>query len=1155
VSDLRPQPLGSGVRDPVPGEKIGDYEVIGPIARGGMATVLAVRDLRTNKRLGLKLLLPFKQYRQEGGPSERNEETQSRFRREFRALSRLHHPNVLRVYEWGLYGDRPWYTMDLITGHDLRVEAERLQALPPEERYARIGDILRQAARALAYIHERGLVHRDVTPGNLMISTDGAVKIMDFGVVKETDTELTGVGELIGTVAYMAPEQISGEAVDPRTDLYSLGAVLYLMCTGKRPFSAHTIHGFMEKHLNTRPRPPHELEPTVPEWLEEICLRLLEKAPGDRFASAHHLLHVLGDKSSGEDLEGRWPPFTVGRTSVRARIQDAIEDLASGRPGQVILLSGQIGLGKSRLLELAEQQARRRGLPVAIGRCRLQDRPFGAFATIYRAIRTAEAPALLEQVFRGDEGSRIERYPVLAAFRELVVAKAPIVLLVDDVDRADPATTELLVYLIRNTLELAHESVLFVLTHGGEDARILAQLESLPPVEPFELTPLDAAEVEELVVSILGNEPAVLGLAERLAREGDGTPAFVADMLRGLLDDGLIVQERTGAWRLTADAAQITQSRLPMPASLRQALQDRISPLPPDAIGVARVLAVARRRIDFDVLVEATRFEGRVDEERVIEALDELADAELVDEHRSADQEAIELAQGRFREVLLENVSPHELQDLHRRLGEAIERHHRAQLGTVVEELAYHFEYASLWTKAYRYFVWSAQRHLQRSLFQESLGLLERALHLEPKARVWLTLDDADRQLAEVWLATSRARHGLGQLEAAVDATTEAQRLAKLVRDPKLESNVATELGTQLRQQGRSEEAEVQLQVAVKGAEEAGDQTLLPAPLYELGGSRWSRGDLAGAEQHWRRSLQLAQQVGDERAQGRGYNGLAVLAICRGQSLEARRLLEQSVTVFERLGMLAPLVVARANLIELYTNTGILRKALSLADRTVSQAEEASFPQGIALGKGWRARVLVILGRVEEAEREAGEALTVIRRLGIRDDEVTILYALAEVAMARGQPAAIERATRQLVEALEIQDTEGTLSEARALRATALVALGRTAEARSLLAEACPRSELWPHVQVRVDLALGRALGALGERPAAQQKLQRAQAVSEANGFRTFQLAAHTASLEVVEDPSVRARHLRIAAGLARSLAANLPKDEADRFLAHHGIT
>lgn len=1143
MDERRPTPLASPHLEPEPGHRIGEYEVVEHLARGGMATVYAVRDVRTGETLALKLLQSV----------DRADETQARFRREFRALSRLHHANVLRVYEWGLHGARPWYTMELLEGHDLRHEAEALQAVDPAERYSRIRTILVEVARALAYVHDRGLVHRDVTPGNVMVLRDGAVKLMDFGVVKEeAGNEMTAVGELIGTVAFMAPEQITGEAVDARADLYSLGAVLYLLLTGKRPFTAHTIHGFMEKHLNVRPRPPRELDPTVPGELEEICLRLLEKAPQDRYASASHLLHVLGDAGSGDDLEDRWPPRTVGRTSLKARLREALDEIASGRKGQAVLLTGPLGQGKTRMLELAEQHARRLGLPVAIGRCRVADRPFGAFATVYRALRgEGPAQALLEQVFRAsDDGRSWERYPILQAFRELVVDSAPLLLVLDDIDRADPATVELLVYLVRNTLELAGEPVLFLLGHDGTEHRIRDQVEVLPPVEAVELAPLGASEVEELVMSVIGSGPAASALAARLHEEGSGSPAFTADMLRGLVDDGLIVEDDTGVYRLTVDAASITRSQLPMPASLRQALTDRLAPLSPDAVALGRVLALSRRRLELDALVAAAPFP----EDRVMEALDALVDAEIVVEARAGDREQVELSHGRFREVLAEGRAPDDLARGHRRLGEALERHHRGEIGQVVEELAHHFERAGLAPKAYQYLVSTAQRHLQRSLYQEALAFLDRAVAMEPQARPYMVLDDADRRLSEVHLAQSRARYGLGQLAEAVEAVTRAQALARLVRDPGLESRVAAELGTQLRQQGRRKEAEAQLVAAVQHAEQSGDHTLLPAPLYELGGLLWSTGDLASAEQHWKRCLQIAQQVGDERAQARGYNGLAILAICRGQSMDARRWLEQSATVFERLGMLGPLVIARTNLIELYSHTGVLRKALSLADRTLAQADEVGYPQGMALGRGWRSRVLLMLGRPDEAEREGLDCLRLVERLGNREDEAFALSNLVLVAFGKEASAEALARVEALLGVLAIHDHEGILPEAQAWHATALAGLGRVDEARAVLERQAARPELWPHVQVRVDLATGKALGLLGEPDRARSALQRALSASEANGFRYFQLAAHLALGQVVDDASVRDRHGRVAAGLGRSLAANLPKEDADRFLLAHGI-
>lgn len=1120
-------------RDPRPGDLVGPYEVLGPIARGGMATVFAARDTRDGSEVALKLLLPVV-----GG-----DEGRSRFRREFRALSRLHHPNVLQVYDSGLWGDRPWFSMEHLKGSDLRAEVDRLRMLPPDERYRRIEDVLVQVARALAYIHDHGLVHRDITPRNVWLQPDGVVKVMDFGVVKEPGHELTVVGEVVGTVAYMAPEQISAESLDARADLYSLGAVLYLMLTGRRPFSAHTIHGFMEKHLREVPRPPTEVDPTVPSHLSAICLRLLEKDPAARYASAHHLLHVLGD-ARGEEEVDHWPPRTVGRTLLKARIREALDQVAAGQGGTALLMSGPSGFGKSRLLELGESWARRRGLVVARGRCRLQDRPFGAFVGIYRELAHEGAPPLLKEVFGSADDKVWERYQVVSAFRELVVQRAPCVIVLDDLERADPATIELLQYLVRNTLELTREPVLFLLGHESPEASVRRQLEAASGVESWELGPLDAAEVEELVLAVLDSSPASLALAHRIHQETGGSPAFVSDMLRGLVEDGLIVQEDEG-WVLTVGENEITRSRLPMPASLRQALQERLAPLSPIALETGRWIALSRRKIDLDVLVACVPHP----EDLVMEALDELLDAEIVEEDRTDELETVELSHGRFRDVLLESLSPKERREAHRRMGEALERQYRRRPGAVVEELAHHFEQAGLAVKAYAYLLQTATRHLHRSLFEESLVFLDRALAMEPTARPQMVLDEADRRLAEVHLARAQARHHLGQLDAGLESTRVAQQLAAEVGDTRLRSRVAFELGAQLRQQGRLEEAERHLREAIAHAEEEGDQSLLPHPLYQLGGLAWGRRDIEAAEQHWKRSLQIATRIGDERAQGYGYNGLAILAICRGRSMEARKHLETSAEYFERLGMLGPLVIARVNLVELYFNTGLLRNALELAERTLAQSREVHHLHGVALGLAWRAQILAALGRRDDAWADALEALRLVRRLAAREDEVLVLTILVRIHFGRLDYQAALNTTDELMPLLVEYDHEGIAAQVVAWRARALAHLGRHDEAGAVLATPTITGAQWPHVAIRTDLAVGRALRVMQRPVEAREALQRALSLAEANGFRWFQLLAHDMLARIVPDHVARERHRRVSRALARSLAANLPRADAERFL------
>ncbi len=1101
-----------------------------------MATVLAVRDTRDGAEVAMKLLLPL----------ELEEEARSRFRREFRALSRMSHPNVLKVHEWGLLGDRPWFTMERLQGTDLRDAVETWKDLPPEERFERAQHTVQQVARALAYIHDRGIIHRDVTPGNIWISPDGDTKLMDFGVVKELEgAEHTSIGEVVGTVAYMSPEQINGDDIDARADLYSLGAVLYLLITGQRPFKAHTIHGFMEQHLNATPRPPHELEPSVPEHLEEICLRLLQKNPAARFASASHLLHVLGDSTREEDLDDQWPPRTVGRTRVKSRVQDALASLATEGKGGALLITALTGFGKTRLLELGESWARQRGIPTGSGRCRSHDRPFGAFVGIYRDLRGDDTPEILQEVFGSKDDKHWERYQVISAFREMVLRHGPCVVVVDDLECAEPATLELLLYLIRNTLELAKEPVLFLMGHEMPEGVVRRKIEELSVVQTLSLEALDAAEVEELVLSVVEAGPASLALADRIHRESGGSPAFISDMLRGLLDDGTIVS--TGStYQLTLAANQITQSKLPMPASLRQALKDRIAPMSAHALETGRVIALARRRLDLDVLVEAST----LDEDLVMEALDELIDAQIVEEERTEEHDLVELSHSRFRDVLLEPLSDEERASRHRRMGEVLEREHRHHIGVVVQDLAFHFEEAGVAAKAFAYLLQTSKRLLHRSLYEESLVFLGRALQMELEARPGMLLDQADRELAEVHLHRAQARFHLGQLDEAVQATRQAQELAEELRDARLRSRVAYELGVQLRSQGNSEEAEVHLREALQLADDTGDQTLLPGPMYQLGGILWGRGDLAGAEHLWKQCLYIATRLGDERAQGHGYNGLAILALCRGLSMDARKHFEESAARFERLGMLSPLVISRVNLVELYLNTGRLKKAIALADRTVSQSKEVHHQHGVALGLAWRAHALLTIGRPADALIDATEALRLVRKLKARADEVVTLAIMVRIHFAQGDHELARQRVETLIPMMDHHDLEGIAPQVIAWQARAAAGAGAIELANQLLDGIEKPAGQWPHVSTRANLSHGRALRILGRHDDARQILQEALSTAEANGYRYFQLLAHNELARCLGDESASALHNRVARATSRSLAANLGRDDAKRFLA-----
>ncbi|MFZ5475250.1 MAG: protein kinase domain-containing protein [Myxococcota bacterium] len=1133
--------------EPRPGIRIGGWEIDRVVGRGGMATVYGATDVETGQRRALKLM-------NAGGPVE---EVERRFRREFRALSRLQHPNITQVFDWGTWEGRPFFVMELVEGVDLRTLVERWQVDSPPDRFEVTRSIVVQAARALEFVHLRGLVHRDVTPSNIMLLPDGRVKLMDFGVVKENDTtELTAHGELLGTVAYIAPEQISGERIDARTDLYSLGAVLYLLLTGRRAFNARTLAGYLDKHLHRPPRPPRELVPNVPRVLEEVCLRLLQKEPSERFASATHLLHVLeGADHRPLTLDpAEWPPVLAGRHEEIAAITNAIGACRDG-VGGVVLIEGGAGLGKTRLARLALETARRCGVPALRVRARATGNPLDAYARVYAALREEglPAPPLLQRIFEQGEGAA-ERYALFTAFREMVANTRPRVIAVDDLQFADPGSIELVEYLIRNTLALSKEPILWVLTRspGVQDVALEgiasgSRTEVAPTV--LSLRPLTSVAVEELLASILPDGDATRALARRLHREGEGNPAFIGEMVRGLIDDALI-RTVDGERRLLLTAEEIPRATLPIPRTVREALLERLNALSDGARQVADVLAVARQEMTLGLLVDASE----LDETTVLGALDELVEAGLVRERRVETEDHFDFATSRTRDLLYGEI-PHPRRRLvHRRIGESLERRFRRRVNLVVEALATHFEQGEVPGKAYPYLLRAGQRLLDRSFVAEALRYFERALAIEPDAREYITLDEADRLLAEVMLLRAEALDHLGRWSDALPDLTRAQTLARELASDALASRAATALGFAARHAQDNAVAAERLLEALALAEKAGDAILRVMPLNGMAGLLWMGGDLEGARRYWVELLAVGESTRDERALGYGYNGLGLVALCKGQSAEARRCFEQSAEVFERLGLLAPLATARVNLVEIHHFTGNLRRGLELAERTFVQARETHHPMGMARGRHHKALLLVDLGRLEQGMEEAREALAMVRALDHKEDELSTLVGLLRAAWALGDHDEVRKGLREAGELLDKFDPEGFAPIIHAWRARVAAMDDDEPLAHLHLQRALEATGTrWPYQECRLDLVLARVYAAMGNPAEATRRAEAAVRRADACGFRFYALKGHRIAANHSTDEAAVARHRRVADALARSLAANLAREDAERFLLQEG--
>jgi serine/threonine-protein kinase len=277
-----------------------------------------------------------------------------RFEREVAALSKLNHPGVVRVLGHGVHQERPYLVMEHIEGIDLRVYAPKLHQRAPAERYARVRTFGRLLAEALAHMHSQSLVHRDVKPSNVLVADDGRVVLTDFGVVKDLeDPDITAAGTVIGTVAFAAPEQMVGERIDPRTDLFGLGATLYYLLTQRRPFE-----GAEQRAQAAQPPPPSRFDPGIPADLEAVVLRLMAPRPQHRYADARQAAAALAaGRAEGITLAGRQEALdAVARALGRARQGVAV----------VVRPRGPLGAGKGWLAEMVRYNARRSGIPVYV---------------------------------------------------------------------------------------------------------------------------------------------------------------------------------------------------------------------------------------------------------------------------------------------------------------------------------------------------------------------------------------------------------------------------------------------------------------------------------------------------------------------------------------------------------------------------------------------------------------------------------------------------------------------------------------------------------------------------------------------------------------------------------------------------------------------
>jgi tRNA A-37 threonylcarbamoyl transferase component Bud32/HEAT repeat protein len=334
---------GDATKPRIP-EKLGRYQIINEIARGGMGVVYRARDPKLGRVVALKVLLAG-----EGA----GRETIARFIREARSAAGLKHPGIVQVHDFGETGGQHYFTMDYVEGRPLDRVAEAGE-LPPR----RALEVILSVARALEFAHERGIIHRDLKPANILVTADGTPVLTDFGLAKEVgDTGLSMTGTIFGTPAYMSPEQAQGRSaeIDGRSDVYSLGSVLYELLTGMQPFSGETIYDVITQVITVDPPPPAVVNRELDADLSTICLKALEKEPFRRYQTIGEMADDIQSHLSGGAISAR--PLGAGEKLVRAARKNArviAWALGAAAAAAVLALGAWALFGRDRLDEFAE---------------------------------------------------------------------------------------------------------------------------------------------------------------------------------------------------------------------------------------------------------------------------------------------------------------------------------------------------------------------------------------------------------------------------------------------------------------------------------------------------------------------------------------------------------------------------------------------------------------------------------------------------------------------------------------------------------------------------------------------------------------------------------------------------------------------------------
>jgi tetratricopeptide (TPR) repeat protein len=761
-----------------------------------MGEVYRARDLRLRREVAIKVLPPH---------LTADDDARERLEREAIAAAALDHPFICKVFEIGEHADALFVVMELIPGETLQSRLAAA-ALPWDEGLRIAGEI----AEALEAAHARHIVHRDLKPGNIMLTPQQRVKVMDFGLAKQLSGEgeltaatgaraLTEHGTRLGTPDYMSPEQAVGDTVDERSDLFSFGIVLCEMLTGIHPFRRASSSLTLRAILQDPPVIQTADSREVPGQAAMLLRRLLAKTPAERHATISEVRRDLGKlaastevstvsaSSSAPDPRRAVRPL-IGRDAERAELLKRLDAAAAGQ-GSVVFIGGEAGIGKTRLIEELATAARTRGFMSLVGHCYEMEgsAPYVPFIEMLEYSARVLPPSTFRHAL-GESASEVaklmpelrrvfpdipkpvdlppeqQRRFLFNAYREFVERASrmtPLAIVLEDLQWADEPTVLLLQHIAQTVSTVP---LLIVGTYRDVEldatrpfGRGLETLVRQRQATRMALRRLPIGSVESMLSALSGHAPPS-SLTKVIFNETEGNPFFVEEVFQHLVDEGALF-DANGAWQ-----SELKVETLQVPDSVRLIIGRRLDRL---SEPTRRVLTTAALigRVFSSSLLEALEAEP----DTVLEAMEEAERAHLVVPESTGREPRYRFAHEPIRQTLADGLSLLRRQRLHVRIGDAIERVYAGAVEKHAPALAHHFNHAGGAAdieKTVKYLTLAAEQARAAAAHEESLARVDDALALLE--------GESGGRVARLHMLRARALSNLGRPREALAAYDQA---------------------------------------------------------------------------------------------------------------------------------------------------------------------------------------------------------------------------------------------------------------------------------------------------------------------------------------------------------------------------------------------